>query len=226
MTAINAMIRCVLYPLSYRRIVAFFCLGLCLLTVPFAIADETNSNKKVTFKSIPTQYIAALAEPDASSGTNAQTWGLWPVDPGPRGVRLNQFSQLQKNSGIAPSNWKFDNNSWWLEEHGLIMEAPVFPLASGKYIVTGGRAVTTVLTVYPADSEGNQRWELEEGTLYDVTHLACRSAVYTPIGNNSCTPEQAKQSDFPVRPGAEMPSVKGCDKQDYAVLIVVAVEDK
>jgi hypothetical protein len=28
---------------------------------------------------------------------------------------------------------------------------------------------------------------------------------------------------FPVSPGASMPSVDGCNKQDYAVLIVIGV---
>ncbi len=40
------------------------------------------------FKPVPLQYIAALGDPKAMSGMGAQTWGLWRVDPGPRGVRL------------------------------------------------------------------------------------------------------------------------------------------
>jgi hypothetical protein len=126
---------------------------------------------------------------------------------------------------VAPSQWKFDAADWWLEEHGLIMEKPSFPLPPGKYLVTGDREVTTVLTIQPKDKDGNQRWELADGaTLYDVTHLGCRSARYTPAtANNSCSPENVRTKGFPVNPGAAMPVVNGCRKQDYAVLIVVGL---
>ena len=71
-------------------------------------------------------------------------------------------------------------------------------------------------------------WSLKDGKLYDVTHLPCRSALYTPAagGSGSCTPAAANRADFPVTPGAAMPSGSGCDKQDYAVLFVLGVEDK
>jgi hypothetical protein len=181
------------------------------------------------FKRVPTQYIAALSDPDATAGSNAQSWGLWRQDPGPRGVRLGAYERLQAAEGVAPSGWKFDNKDWWLEEHGLIMEQPEFPLPAGKYMVTGDRAVTTVLTVHPMGNDGAQRWELDGGAaVYDVTHLRCRSARYTPAtSGGACSPAQARQSDFPVTPGAAMPPVERCNKQDYAVLIVigVAVED-
>ena len=126
---------------------------------------------------------------------------------------------------MAPSQWKFDAADWWLEEHGLIMEKPTFPLPPGKYLVTGDRKVTTVLTIQPRDKDGNQRWELADGaTLYDVTHLGCRSARYTPAtANNSCSPANVRTTGFPVNPAATMPVVNGCRKQDYAVLIVVGL---
>ncbi|MBH0201073.1 MAG: hypothetical protein HP496_01920, partial [Nitrospira sp.] len=83
--------------------------------------------------------------------------------------------------------------------------------------------------IHPADSHGDRRWELDQGaTLYDVTHLACRSARYTPATvGGSCSPAYAKQSAFPVAPGGAMPPIEGCTKQDYAVLIVIGmgVED-
>ena len=61
------------------------------------------------------------------------------------------------------------------------MEKPTFPLAPGKYLVTGDRKVTTVLTIHPKDRDGNQRWELADGaTRHDVPHLGCRSARYAP----------------------------------------------
>lgn len=165
------------------------------------------------------QYLAALGDPDASSGSGAQSWGLWRVDPGPRGVMLRSYPALKARDGVAPANWKFDDGDWWLEEHGLIMEKPDFPMPAGRYVVTGAREVTTILTVTP---EG--RWSLEKGKLYDVTHLPCRSARYTPASGGACTPEQATQSAFPVTPGAPMPPVMGCNKQDYAVLFVIGVE--
>lgn len=176
------------------------------------------------FERIPTQYIAALGDPGATSGGGAQSWGLWPVDPGPRGVELSRYQQLKAAGGVAPARWTFDSTDWWLEEHGLIMEAPTFPLPPGQYKVTGGREVTAVLTVHPPDKTGDRRWELDHGaTLHDVTHLACRSARYRPAAGGSCSPAMAKQSAFPVKPGGAMPPVEGCTKQDYAVLIVIGV---
>ncbi len=84
--------------------------------------------------------------------------------------------------------------------------------------------MTTVLTVDPKDANGSQSWRLDDGAkLYDVTHLPCRSARYRPNSGGG-SPTAAKPADFPVAPGAEMPAVQGCDKQDYAVLFVVGVE--
>ena len=175
------------------------------------------------FKRIEPQYIAALGDPGATSGNGAQSWGLWSQDPGPRGCKLDRYPEL-KATGVAPSQWKFDAADWWLEEHGLIMEKPTFPLPPGQYLVTGDRTVTSVLTIQPKDKDGNQRWELADGaTLYDVTHLACRSARYTPKAKDSCSPANVRITGFPVTPGAAMPVVNGCSKQDYAVLIVVGL---
>jgi hypothetical protein len=56
----------------------------------------------------------------------------------------------------------------------------------------GGRDVTTILTVKP-----DATWELENGTLYDVTHLPCRAARYTPL-TPEASPANARLSDFPV----------------------------
>jgi len=181
------------------------------------------SNFKVL---IEPQYIAALGDPGATSGNGAQSWGVWSQDPGPRGCKLDRYPELKAAGGVAPAQWKFDAADWWLEEHGLIMEKPTFPLPPGKYLVTGDRKVTTVLTIHPKDKDGNQRWELADGaTLYDVTHLGCRSARYTPAtANNTCSPANVPTTArFPVNPGAAMPVVNGCNKQDYAVLIVVGL---
>lgn len=190
-----------------------------------ALALATNMGLAVAappgFKRVPTQFIAAIADPKASSGTDANEWGLWTVDPGPPGVFLRDYKKdLQSKNNIAPAGWKFDPKDWWVEEHGLIMQAPTFPLEKGRYLVTGGRLITTVLEI----KEGGQ-WNLEKGELFDVTHLPCRSARYTPkAGVGTGSPLTAKESDFPVKPGAEMPKVEGCDKVDYAVLFVIGKE--
>jgi hypothetical protein len=178
-----------------------------------------------SFKHVPVQYIVALGDPTAKSGNNAQTWGLWNQDPGPRGCLLDNYKQL-KISGIAPAQWKFDSKDWWLEEHGLIMEKPVFPLPAGQYVVTGGREVMSVLTVSPVGQNGQAHWELNQGTLYDVTHLPCHAARYKPETNGSCSPDMVNKAVFPVAPGVSMPAIKGCNKQDYAVLFVIGVAEK
>ena len=46
------------------------------------------------FKEVETQFIAALGDPKASAGTGADQWGIWRIDPGPRGVRLQNFKHL------------------------------------------------------------------------------------------------------------------------------------
>lgn len=206
-------------PSMSRRL---FSVGPLLLAVglqPVHGADVDLSK----FRRIEPQYIAALGETGATSGNGAQSWGLWSLDPGPRGSRLDRYEQLKATDGVTPSGWKFDATDWWLEEHGLLMEKPTFPLAPGKYLVTGDRKVTTVLTVHPKDKAGNQRWELLGGaTLYDVTHLGCRAARYTPA-NQSCSPANVRTTGFPASPGAAMPAVNGCRKQEYAVLIVIGL---
>ena len=204
-----------------RQLMSCVALAMGLLMLPRPVDADT------VLKPIPTQYIAALGDPGATSGVGAESWGLWREDPGPRGVRLTGYAAL-KADGVAPAQWKFDRSDWWLEEHGLIMEQPEFPLPPGRYVVTGGREATAVLTVHPSGDDGVQHWELDNGaTLYDVTHLRCRSARYTPAADNSCSPDKAPMTAFPVAPGMPMPPVEGCNKQDYEVLIVIgmAVDD-
>jgi hypothetical protein len=200
-------------------------MGLPVMMVALGQSAHAADKDQTKFQRISPQYIAALGDPGATSGSAAQSWGLWRVDPGPRGVRLDRYERLKAAGGIAPAQWKFDGTDWWLEEHGLIMERPAFPVPPGKYLVTGDREVTAVLTIHPRDKDGNQRWELgDRAKLYDVTHLACRSARYTPVTDkNSCSPANARQTAFPVAPGRTMPPVEGCNKQDYAVLIVIGV---
>merc|ERR550514_989853 len=95
-----------------------------------------------------------------SSGVGASTWGIWRVDPGPRGVRLNEYPRLAAAGGVARAGWQFDREDWWLEEHGLIMEKPDFPLPAGRNelawlnhdAASRGRE-SAVLTVHP-DGDG------------------------------------------------------------------------
>ena len=201
-------------------------LGACLLFSAVSLQPACASDDmQPSFKRVRTQFIAALGAPDANAGSGAQDWGLWPVDPGPRGVPLNRYDRLEADGFVARAGWTFDRRDWWLEEYGRIMEAPQFPLPPGQYLVTGDRAVTTTLTVYEADESGDQRWELgDDATLYDVTHLGCRSARYTSE-DGACTPANAPREAFRVAPGAEMPPVEGCSKQDYAVVFVIGVAE-
>ena len=196
-----------------------------MLTTPGQYADAADDISQTKFRRIPTQFIAALGDPGATSGNGAETWGLWRLDPGPRGVWLKDYRQLQAAGAVVPAQWKFDNADWWLDENGIVLEKPAFPIPPGKYAVTGGREVVTVLAVYPEDENGNRRWELYDGaTLYDITHLPCRSARYTPETNDSsCSPAKAQKTAFPVDLGGPMPPVEGCNKQDYSVLFVIAV---
>jgi hypothetical protein len=174
------------------------------------------------FQAGPAQYIAALGDRTARAGDDAERWGFWALDPGPRGVWSKDYAALLAKGGKAPAGWQYDPAAWWLEEHGLIMEAPSFPLPPGDYVVTGGREATAVLTIEAADAEGRRRWHLSDGaTLYDVTHLGCRAAVYTAKAGAACTPDKTPQGVFPMEPGRAMPAVEGCETQDYQVLIVI-----
>ncbi|MGB0843322.1 MAG: hypothetical protein ACPGVN_01100 [Alphaproteobacteria bacterium] len=202
----------------FKRISSFILAFSILALTSFSISAQER------FQRIPTQFIAALGDPNASSGTGAENWGRWHVDPGPRGVWLRDFNILA-GGGFGPGGWSFDKEDWWLDENGLIMEKPTFPMDAGTYVVTGDREVVTTMTIHPADENGEQKWELGgNARLFDVTHLPCRSARYSPAAaGESCSPANAPQSAFKVSPGAKMPAVPGCQKQDYAVLFIVGV---
>lgn len=199
----------------------------CVLATALVIASAAHASQ-VKFKRIPLQFIAAKDSPSATSGRGAQHWGYWDVDPGPRGNKLADFNKLVANNGVADAGWQFDHGDWWLEENGLIMEKPTFPLPPGRYLVTGDRSVVTMLTIHEDDENGDRRWELDQGAnLFDVTHLACRSARYTPETKDAnCTPALAPQSRFPIQLNEAMPAVNGCKKEDYAVLFLIGVEAK
>ncbi len=184
------------------------------------IAPLAFAQKK--YRPVRPQYIAALAPAGATSGTGAETWGIWRVDPGPIGVWLRLYQLLKKAGNIAPAGWRFDIDDWWLDENGLIMCAPDFPISPGQYYVTNGEDQIALLTIEAPDKDGKQAWSLSDGkTIKDVTHGPCRSARYTPIGaSGTCTPEKANVSGFPLQPGEEVPPIEMCNRQIYAVLIV------
>jgi hypothetical protein len=190
-----------------------------------ALITGVSAQAEATFQPVATQYIAALGDPQRPAGDDAQTWGIWSTDPGPRSIGIGDYAGLLANSNLAPAGWTFDPTAWWLEEHGRIMETPSFPLPAGQYVVTGGRAVTSLLTVQAPDAAGKQAWSLADGaTIHDVTHFGCRAARYSKTSTGeACTPDHAPTTAFPMSPGTVMPPVQGCSKQDYQVLIVVGM---
>lgn len=192
--------------------------ALSLVSLGFA----GKASAKQFFRRVPTQYIAALAPPEATSGTGAETWGIWRRDPGPIGVWLRFYKLLRKAGNIAPAGWRFDIDDWWLDENGLIMRSPDFPISAGKYYVTNGEDHISLLTIEPPDQNGKQRWSLSDGkTISNVTHGPCRSARYTPEGaSGTCTPENADLSLFPLKLGETLPPVADCNRKIYSVLIV------
>jgi len=189
-------------------------------TLTFFSANCLSAQTK--FRRIRTQYIAALASGDATSGTGAEKWGLWRIDPGPIGVWLRFYKLLQKAGNIAPAGWRFNINDWWLDENGLIMKAPEFPMPAGEYYVTNGEEHISLLTIDPPDNYGKQTWSLSDNkTIANVTHGPCRSTRYTPEnGLGTCSPVNANQNVFPLKPSEDPPPVQGCKRKKYAVLIV------
>lgn len=187
-----------------------------------AFASPAAAELKV--KPVPTQYIAALGDASATRGTGAEAWGMWVVDPGPRGVRLTESAAFLAK-GVAPAGWAFDKTDWWVEEYGRIMEKPAFPIPPGRYLVTNGKLTFAILTVHEKDAGGHMAWELSDDIkLIGVTHLGCRAGRYRPeTAGAACTPGNMAPEQFPVAPGAAMPPVPNCSKQDYHVLIVKGI---
>ena len=105
------------------------------------------------------------------------------------------------------------------------MKAPEFPIPAGQYYVTNGEENISLLTVKEADGEGNHAWSLtDDKTIRDVTHGPWRFARYTPEAESgSCSPKYADRSAFPLKPGEAPLLVSGCNRKNYAVLIVFAV---
>ncbi|MBC7739989.1 MAG: hypothetical protein H7245_22875, partial [Candidatus Saccharibacteria bacterium] len=55
-----------------------------ILLLTLLLATPAQAEPQI--RQIDTQFIAALGAPGDTHGTNAEKWGLWTVDPGPRGV--------------------------------------------------------------------------------------------------------------------------------------------
>ena len=95
---------------------------------------------------------------------------------------------------------------------------------AGKYVVTGDREMQAVLTVHPKSDDGVQRWELSDNaTLYDVTHCDAARRLFAGRGREFVFPREGAAIVLPGGPGATMPPVEGCNKQDYEVLIVIGM---
>ena len=201
-----------------RRFVLSSFLAMVGLSVSWPVRAQ------VSVRQVKSQYIAVLGDPNATSGVGAETWGFWREDPGPIGVWLSFYKILRRAGNIAPSGWRFDIDDWWLDENGLIMKAPEFPMPAGRYYVTNGEENISLLTVEAPDKDGRQSWFLSDGkTIGDVTHGPCRSARYTPQeGPGTCSPQNVGLDHFPLMSDKQPPEVVGCDRQIYAVLIVFA----
>ena len=73
--------------------------GFLATTIASPILAQTKIRR------IRTQYIAALGAEGATSGTGAETWGLWKEDPGPIGVShtpIGPGSSFQSPQVSAP----------------------------------------------------------------------------------------------------------------------------
>ncbi len=196
-----------------------------LLSLQFITAGSSAFAHEAIPKRLPVKFIAALGDPNASSGTGAETWGIWHDDPAQRAVWLKYYPIVKAAGGFAPGNWQVNDDDWWMDENSLIMQPPEFPVPARKYIVSGDREVVTTLTIHPKNENGVMAWELDDNAaLYDVTHLPCRSARYTPVNNGSgtCIPTNADRNLYPLQPEDETATISGCQKQDYSVLLVLA----
>jgi hypothetical protein len=57
-----------------------------VVLTPVLLLTALSVHAEANFVRIPKQYIAALGDPQASSGTDAETWGLWAIDKAPISV--------------------------------------------------------------------------------------------------------------------------------------------
>jgi hypothetical protein len=83
-----------------RPLLNFFSQCAVLLLV-FACLPPASAVSETRFVGGPTQYIAALGDTAAKSGNDAENWGFWSIDPGPRGVWTKDYQDLIANEGLA-----------------------------------------------------------------------------------------------------------------------------
>eukprot|EP00568_Trieres_chinensis_P004101 CAMPEP_0183295066 /NCGR_PEP_ID=MMETSP0160_2-20130417/3164_1 /TAXON_ID=2839 ORGANISM="Odontella Sinensis, Strain Grunow 1884" /NCGR_SAMPLE_ID=MMETSP0160_2 /ASSEMBLY_ACC=CAM_ASM_000250 /LENGTH=175 /DNA_ID=CAMNT_0025456483 /DNA_START=55 /DNA_END=578 /DNA_ORIENTATION=+ len=109
--------------------------------------DDGASSLPPGFRPVQRRYVAALGDPKSTRGDNSDEWGLWTLDPGPRGSPPSDLRRLEAE-GRGPYGWAYDPSDFWIEEHGIVMESPDFPLSVGRYFVTGERrGAAAILTV-------------------------------------------------------------------------------
>jgi len=63
---------------SSQHLLKIVCLAIGLLAMVIASGlpvQAAGDGQTTVFKRIPTQFIAALGDPDANSGSGAQSWG-------------------------------------------------------------------------------------------------------------------------------------------------------
>ena len=82
---------------------ALLAMVLLMMIAVFGQSAQALGEGQTKFKRVPTQFIAALGDPGSTSGNGAQSWGLWRLDPGPRGVWLDNYEQLKAAVGFAPA---------------------------------------------------------------------------------------------------------------------------
>ena len=85
---------------------ALLAMGVLMIMAALGQSAHAKGEGQTKFKRISTQFIAALGDPDATSWSGAQSWGLWRLDPSPRGVWLDSHEQLKAADGVAPAQWK------------------------------------------------------------------------------------------------------------------------
>ena len=62
----------------------------------FAITIALSVFAQKLYRRIPLQYIACLASEGEKSGTDASSWGLWEVDPGPSAFGCGPITSYKK----------------------------------------------------------------------------------------------------------------------------------
>ena len=60
-------------------------MGLLMMMAAVEQSAHAAGKDQTKFKRISPQYIAALGDPGATSGSGAQSWGLWRLRSGPAG---------------------------------------------------------------------------------------------------------------------------------------------